>query len=84
MGQPATESSSSGTVDTDSSSRSGSGATEEVISEQVEVPAWTITEPPPAIKSIEYDSAGRRITPITAEERAAKTIAQEVEDLQKS
>ena len=34
-------------------------------------------------KPIEYDSAGRRITPMTAEESRAKTIAQDVEDLQK-
>jgi len=34
-------------------------------------------------KPIEYDSAGRRITPMTAEENRAKTIAQDVEDLQK-
>lgn len=34
-------------------------------------------------KPIEYDSAGRRITPMTVEESRAKTIAQDVEDLQK-
>jgi hypothetical protein len=34
-------------------------------------------------KPVEYDSAGRRITPMTAEENRAKTIAQDVEDLQK-
>jgi hypothetical protein len=34
-------------------------------------------------KPVEYDSAGRRITPMTAEETRAKTIVQDVEDLQK-
>jgi len=34
-------------------------------------------------KPVEYDSAGRRITPMTEEETRAKTIVQEVEDLQK-
>ena len=39
------------------------------------------TAPGVSVKTIEYDSAGRRITPTTEEERA-KTIEKEVEDLQ--
>jgi hypothetical protein len=39
------------------------------------------TAPGVSVKTIEYDSAGRRITPVTEEGRA-KTIEKEVEDLQ--
>jgi hypothetical protein len=49
---------------------------------EVQEPTWTISEPPESIKIVEYDSAGRRVTPMSEEERLAKTIVQEVEELQ--
>lgn len=74
----------------DSEPSSGDSSTsEDQPSEQAEVTTWTISEPPPteeppaSEKVVEYDSAGRRITPLSEEERTAKSIAQEVEDLEK-
>jgi hypothetical protein len=80
------ESSSSGTTDSDASTERSAGVaitTKDDIFLEDKIVDWTITKPPTSEKIIEYDSAGRRMTPITDEERAAKTIVQEVEDLQK-
>lgn len=84
--QRTTESDSTGTSESDTSTERSAGVsvtTKDDIFLEDKVVDWTISQPPTSEKIIEYDSAGRRITPITDEERAAKTIAQEVEDLQK-
>lgn len=75
--QRPSESSSSGT----SGDNNFTITTEDIVAPKDEVISWSIT-PPPVSKNIEYDSAGRRITPMTEEERSSKTIVQEVEDLQ--
>jgi hypothetical protein len=67
---------------------SGSGETsssEEVVTPVSQENGWTINDPSPSvgIKEIDYDSAGRRITPLTEEERLGKTIVQDVDSLQK-
>lgn len=72
----------SGIEDHRHTSGSSSGSTEAIVVPEVQEPTWTINEPPESVKIIEYDSAGRRITPVSEEERLAKTIAQEVADLQ--
>lgn len=51
--------------------------------DEVTVEETIKVEPTIPKKNIEYDSAGRRITPLTAEEIKAKTIEKEVADLQK-
>jgi hypothetical protein len=50
--------------------------TKDDIYPETKEPDWTITEPPTS-KTVDYDSAGRRITPVV------KTIEQDVSDLQK-
>ena len=50
--------------------------TKDDIYPETKEPDWTITEPPTS-KTVDYDSAGRRMTPIV------KTIEQDVLDLQK-
>jgi hypothetical protein len=79
------ESSSAGASDSDDSTRSAgvSVTTKDDIFLEDKIVDWTINQPPTTEKVIEYDSAGRRMTPITDEERIAKSIVQEVEDLQK-
>jgi hypothetical protein len=66
-------------------SSSGSSGTTSSRSEEISVPKveesdWTISNPP---KVIEFDSAGRRITPtFEGESIGVKTIEKEVEELQ--
>ena len=63
--------------DTSGTTTSGS---ETVSVPEVKEPDWTISNPP---KAVEYDSAGRRITPaFEGETIGVKTIEKEVEDLQ--
>ena len=50
--------------------------TKDDIYPEIKEPDWTINEPPTS-KNVDYDSAGRRITPVV------KTIEQDVSDLQK-
>ena len=50
--------------------------TKDDIYPEIKEPDWTINEPPTS-KTVDYDSAGRRITPVV------KTIEQDVSDLQK-
>lgn len=77
------------TSDTESQrDSSGSGETsssEEVVTPVSQENGWTINDPSPSvgIKEVDYDSAGRRITPLTEEERIGKTIVQDVDSLQK-
>jgi hypothetical protein len=71
-------------TDSQHSSSGSSGTTssgsEEISVPEVKEPDWTISNPP---KVIEFDSAGRRITPtFEGESVGVKTIEKEVEELQ--
>lgn len=78
------ESSSSGDS-SDNRSVGVTSTTEDLSSEQNQVPVRTVSQETSTSKIVEYDSAGRRITPLSEEERSQiskKTIEKEVEELQ--
>ena len=61
-------------------SRTSTSGSETVSVPEVKEPDWTISNPP---KVIEFDSAGRRVTPtFEGESIGVKTIEKEVEELQ--
>lgn len=88
LGQQPTESNSDGIVESGSSDQHVSTedrspgvavTTKDDIYPETKEPDWTINEPPISMeKPMDYDSAGRRITPVV------KTIEQDVSDLQKN